>query len=145
MAYKIRTIYKIEGSILDGTEIEPILGMVGVKYPHRKSRDLYVPPIKTSGKEIKTWRCCQPNCRQPDFEGDINALIEHLMLHKGKLLKPWNRSLQLKSPIPAVKLPVNPWDKLSNSGCNRDRQFCISLYIDDVKRMLKRQGIEVTE
>jgi hypothetical protein len=140
---KIQTVYRIEDGILKDTEIEPISGFVGVKYPHRKSRDLYVPPMKTNEKEIKTWHCCQENCKSPDFEGNMDALLDHLLLHKGKLLKHWNKKNQLKSPMPAIKLPPNPWN--NNSGCNADRRFCVQLYIDDVKRILRKQGIEVME
>ena len=140
---KIRTIYRIEGGILDGTEMEPIMGFLSVKYPHRMSRDLYVPPMKTADKEIKTWYCCQFHCPNPDFEGGLDALVEHLMIHKGRLIKPWNKRQQLKSPIPAIKLPQNPWEDKANMGVNEDRRFVLDLYIDDVKRALRRQGLEV--
>jgi len=140
---KIRMQYIVEGGVLNGTIIEPIMAFISVKYPHRKTKDLYVPPMKTDDKEIKTWHCCQDSCPHPDFEGDIKVLLEHLMLHKGRLLKPWNKRQQLKSPIPAVKLPSNPWDDAPKMGLNEDRRFCLSLYIDDVKRTLRKQGLEI--
>ena len=143
--YKLRTQYVVEGGILNGTIIEPVLAFLSVKYPHRKTKDLYVPPMKVKGKEIKSWHCCQELCSNPDFEGGIDALIDHLMLHKGRLLKPWNKKQQLKSPIPAVRIPPNPWDDKPKMGLNEDRQFCLSLYIDDVKRTLRKQGLEIIE
>ncbi len=141
----IRIIYRIDGGILNCTEIEPILGVIGVKYPHRKSKDVYTPPMKANGKEIKTWHCCQEPCKQPDFEGGLEALMEHLTLHKGRLLKPWSKKQQLKSPLPAVRLPRNPWGNTPQSGIGEDRRFCIELYIDSVERTLRKQGIEIIE
>lgn len=138
---KISTIYRIEDGILAGTEIEPIMAFVAVKYPHRKTKDCYIPPMKANGKETKTWHCCQ-ECQNPDFEGNLNALVEHLMLHKGRLLKMWNRKQQLKSPLPAVKLPANEWNNRPNQGVNEDRRFCVNSYINDVTRTLRRQGIQ---
>jgi len=143
--YQVRQSYRIEGGILNGTEIEPIMGFLAVKYPHRKSKDLYVPPLKTADKEIKTWHCCQDNCPNPDFEGNIDALIDHLLTHNGRLLKPWKKQLQLKSPIPAVKIPPNPWDDKPKQGTNEDRKFCLDLYIADVKHYLRKQGLEIIE
>jgi len=143
---KIRTIYRIEGGILDGTEIEPIMAVIAVKYPHRKSKDVYIPPMKMADKETKTWHCCQEPCEHPDFEGGLDALVDHLMLHKGRLLRPWSRKQQLKAPIPAVRLPVNPWienEKKNPSSTNEDRRFCVGLYIGDAEIALKRQGLEV--
>ena len=140
----IRTIFRIEGGILDGTELESIFAFLSVRYPHRKTPDLYVPPLKTEEKEIKTWHCCQENCPNPDFEGGMDALIKHLMFHKGRLVKPWTRKAQLKSPIPAVRLPENPWTA-NPGGINDDRGFCIDLYIASVKRLLKKQGLEILE
>ena len=122
--YKIKTQYVVEGGILDGTILEPIMAFLAVKYPHRKSKDLYVPPMKSGDKEFKIWHCCQDNCSTPDFSGGVDALIEHLMLHKGRLLKPWNKRQQLKSPIPAIRIPPNPWDGKPKMGANEDRQFC---------------------
>lgn len=143
---KLRTIYRIEEGILAGTEIEPIFAFLGVLYPHRKTKDLYVPPMKTAEKEIKTWHCCQEPCPNPDFEGGLDALVEHLMLHKGRLLRPWNRKHQLQAPLPAVRLPANPW-KEPQAGANtsvlEDRRFCVSLYIDAVKRALEKQGLVI--
>lgn len=142
---KIIQLYRIEDGILSGTEIEPIMGLVCVKYPHRKSKDLYVPPMKSEKKEIKTWHCCQAVCSAPDFEGGVGALMEHLMLHKGRLLKPWSKKLQLQSPMPAVKLPPNPWLDKPKGELNEDRRFSLDLYIGDVKRWLHKQGIEIIE
>ena len=141
---RVRTICRIEGGILDGTEIEPLLAFVAVRYPHRKTADLYVPPIKTAEKEIKTWHCCQDNCPQPDFEGGLEALVNHLMLHKGRLLRPWSKKKQLKSPMPAIKLPRNPWAG-NHGGVGDDRRVCLDLYITDVRAALRKQGIEVIE
>jgi len=144
---RLRTIYRIEGTILNGTEIEPILGLVAVKYPHRKSKDLYVPPMKIKNK-AEAWHCCQDNCPQPDFEGGIDALVNHLMLHKGRLLRPWGKKQQLKAPLPAIKLPPNEWEtnaKKNPCPTNEDRKFCVDLYIDDVKRTLRKQGLEILE
>lgn len=88
---KIRTIYRVEGGILNGTEIEPFMFTVLVKYPHRKTPDCYIPPIEAKGKKLKTWHCCQDNCPNPDFEGGVEALLKHIMLHKGRLLKSLRR------------------------------------------------------
>lgn len=140
---KLRVFYRIEGGLLEGTEIEPILAFISVRYPHRETKDLYIPPIKTKDKEIKTWHCCQELCPEPDFEGGLDALVDHLMLHKGRLLKAWNKKQQLKAPIPTIKLPPNPWAKLPQQGANEDRRFCLDLYIDDVKASLHKQGLEV--
>jgi len=144
---KLRTIYRIEEGILKGTEIEPFMAFLLVRYPHRKTPDLYVPPIKTAKKEIKTWHCCQDNCGSPDFEGGLEALVEHLMLHKGRLLKPWNKKHQLQTPLPAVRLPANPWREKAEAGANKsvleDRRLCVSLYIDAVKRVLEKQGLVI--
>lgn len=142
-AYKLRTIYRIEDGTINGTEIEPFLFTFLVRYPHRKSPDCYIPPMEANGKKVETWHCCQDNCPKPDFEGKIDALIEHLMIHKGRLIRPWNKKHQLKSPIPAVKIPGNPWEDGNKSGVNEDRRFCVSLYIDSVKRSLKKQGLEI--
>lgn len=143
MESKLRMLYRVEDGILNGTEIEPFLFTVLVRYPHRKTPDCYIPPMKTKGKEIKTWHCCQENCPSPDFKGGLDALLEHLMLHKGRLIKPWGKKKQLKSPIPAIRLPANPWDGKPKGGVNEDRRFCVSLYIDDVKRSLQKQGLEI--
>lgn len=145
MEGKICPFYRIEGGILDGTEIEPILAFIAVKYPHRKTKDLYVPPMKNKDKEIKIWHCCQEVCPNPNFEGGIDALIEHLMIHKGRLVKPWGKKQQLKSPIPVIQLPLNPWTDKSKIGVNEDRRVCINLYIEDVGRTLHKQGLEIIE
>lgn len=142
---RINTIYRIEEGILAGTELEPFMAMLLVKYPHRKGKDCYIPPIKTEDKEVKTWHCCQKNCPNPDFEGGIEALLEHLMLHKGKLLKPWSKKQQLKSPIPAVRLPPNEWENYAENSTNKDRHFCVQLYIDRLKSYLRKQGLEILE
>jgi len=139
---KIRQLYRIDEGILKGTEIEPFLFTVLVRYPHRKTVDCYIPPMETKGKKIKTWHCCQDSCPDPDFEGGMDALMEHLMIHKGRLLRPWNRKQQLKAPIPAVKLPANPWPENNHQGHNEDRRFCINLYIDSVIHSLRKQGLE---
>jgi len=139
----VKTIYRIEGGILNGTELEPFLFAVLVRYPHRKSPDCYIPPTEANGKKVETWHCCQENCPNPDFEGGIDILLEHLMIHKGRLLKPWNKRQQLKSPMPAVKLPPNPWDDKPKMGVNEDRRFCLDLYIADVERCLRKQGLEI--
>jgi hypothetical protein len=140
---KVHMIYRIDGGILNGTEIEPIMAFIAVKYPHRKSKDLYVPPMKSGNKEIKTWHCCQDNCSKPDFDGGIDSLIEHILLHKGRLLKPWNKQSQLKAPIPAIKLPSNPWNDTPKCSTNDDRKFCLDLYISSVKYSLRKQGLEI--
>jgi hypothetical protein len=137
---KIAQIYRIEEGILTGTEIEIIMGFLSIKYPHRKSKDLYILPMKMEGKEVKTWHCCQCDA---DFEDGMDALVGHLMLHKGRLLKMWNKKQQLKSPIPAVKIPPNEWEDKRNCGTNEDRYFCLNLYIEKLKCWLKKQGIEV--
>ena len=140
---KVRTIYRIEGGILNGTEIEPFLFTILVRYPHRKTPDVYIPPMNANGKNVKTWECCQANCPNPTFEGKMDALVEHLMLHKGRLLRPWNRRHQLQSPIPTVQIPANEWDNAPKGGINEDRRFVVSLYIDSVKRSLRKQGLEI--
>ena len=142
---KVRNIYRIENGILTGTELEFIMAFLAVRYPHRKTPDLYVPPIKTKDKEIKTWHCCQDNCPNPDFEGGIDALLEHLMIHKGKLVRPWSKKQQLNLPIPVIKLPANPWIDRPQQGANSDRKLCIDLYIDSVKRTLRKQGLEIID
>lgn len=149
MEYKLRQIYRIDGGILDGTEIEPFMFTVLVRYPHRKTTDCYIPPTgdkEIHGKVVNTWHCCQDNCPNPDFEGKIDALIEHLMLHKGRLLKKWSKRQQLKSPIPAVKFPKNDWDSSPyQNNLNKDRRFCVDLYIRKTKRLLHQQGLEILE
>lgn len=139
---KVRQVFRIEGGILNGTEIEPILAFISVKYPHRKTKDLYIPPFEADGKKGKTWHCCQ-ECETPEFEGGMKELMAHLLLHKGRLLKPWKPRHQLQAPIPAVRLPRNPWDDLPKGGVNDDRRFCIDVYIRDVERLLRRQGLEI--
>lgn len=74
--------YIARGGVLDGTILEPVMAFVSVRYPHRKTKDLYIPPIE--GKSEK-WHCCQENCPNPDF--DVTDLISHLESHAGRLLK----------------------------------------------------------
>jgi len=50
MDIKFRTLYRIEGGILNGTELEPIMALLLVKYPHRKTKDIYIPPMKIKDK-----------------------------------------------------------------------------------------------
>lgn len=133
---KIRQIFRIEGGILDGTEIEQVMMFFLVKYPHRKNKDIYIPPTKTEKKVVRTWHCNYENCPKPDFEGGLDALVDHLMLHKGRLVKPWSKKAQLKNPIPMVKIPPN-------SYTGNDRRFVVDLYIQEVVEYLERQGIEV--
>lgn len=85
---KISTYYKIEDGVLAGTILEPIFAFVAVQYPHRKTKDLYVPPMRDDEKHIThSWHCCQENCPEPDFHGGIPELVEHLILHAGRLIK----------------------------------------------------------
>ena len=144
MEARIRSYYEVEGGTLNGTIMEPILSFLGVKYPHRRTKDLYVPPMVDDKKMLTTpWHCCQENCPEPEFHGGMDELLEHLMLHKGRLLRPWSKKLQLKAPIPAVRLPRNPWDDKPKGGVNEDRRFCIDLYVGDVKAVLRKQGLEI--
>lgn len=78
---KIKEQWVIEDGELRGTVLEPIMAFVGVLYPHRKTKDLYIPPIKDKNEK---WHCCQ-ECSSPDFETE--KLMEHLKLHAGRLLK----------------------------------------------------------
>ena len=141
-------ILRIEDGILAGTEIKQVLGGFGepiiVQYPHRKTSDMYLPPMEKDGKKT-TLHCCQDSCPNPDFEGKPDSLMAHLMLHKGRLLRPWTRKAQLKSPMPAVRIPKNSWDDAPKGERNQDRQFCVSLYIESLKDALRRQGIELLE
>ena len=145
----METVYRIRGGILNGTEIQPFLSTILVKYPHRKGRDIYIPPFKDAKTDDqKVWHCCHPGCSTPNFAAGQYALHEHLLLHKGRLLKPWSKMTQRCSPLPAVRVPVNPWTKnAQRSPCatNDDRKFCVDLYIDSLKAALRRQGIEVME
>ena len=82
---KIVKIYRIETGPLAGTEIEPFMFTVLVKYPHRKTRDCYVPPYEDKEKGIThPWKCCQCDA---EFKGKLPELSEHLELHAGRLLK----------------------------------------------------------
>lgn len=139
---KITQLWRIEDGILKGTEISPFMAFILVKYPHRKSPDLYIPPIKAGEKEVKTWHCCQEACPAPDFEGGLDKLVEHLLLHKGRLVRPWSKKAQLQAPLPAVRLPPNPW-RNNHNGVNDDRCFCLDSYIQDAERALRKQGIEI--
>ena len=82
---RLKTIWRVEGGLLDGTELELILAFISVKYPHRKTKDLYVPPFEIGDKKSTTIHCCQDKCSNPDFEP--KDLLKHLELHAGKLLK----------------------------------------------------------
>lgn len=142
---KITQLYRIEEGNLAGTEIEPIMGLLAVKYPHRKTKDAYVPPTKSKNKEVKTFHCCQENCKQPDFEGGMDALLTHIELHAGRLfkrLKPVTKSNPAKV---VVKLPPNPWAENDNQGANPDRRVVVQLYIDSVENSLRKQGIGIIE
>ncbi len=84
----IRLYYQIESGPLNGTVIEPIKGLIGVRYPHRKTKDLYIPPIQDDKRGLTVpWHCCQENCKEPDFLGNIESLVEHAMIHAGRALK----------------------------------------------------------
>lgn len=78
---KLRMQYIVEGGALSGTIIEPVLGFFGVTYPHRKTKDLYIPPMK-DGED--NWHCCQ-GCEHPDFT--TKEFLDHLEKHAGRLLK----------------------------------------------------------
>lgn len=140
---KLATIWRIEEGNLRGTEIQPFLGTIMVKYPHRKTRDLYILPMKGNGKEITTFHCCQENCQSPDFEGNMDALVKHLELHTGRLFK----QLQPITPTcPArivVSLPPNPWAEGDERGANPDRRFTVHLYRETVRAWLAKQGIGI--
>lgn len=141
-------ITRINDGNLVGTELETVMGMLAVKYPHRKTKNLYVPPMKTEEKEIKTWHCCQENCKQPDFEDGIDALLAHLELHAGRLFKRLKPVTKPNPPMVVVNLPPNPFDnikKYPGQGANLDRRVTVNLYIDSVKLVLRRQGIGVLE
>lgn len=77
---KLQLFYRVKGGLLDGTIIEPIMAFWSVKYPHRKTKDLYVPPLEDG----KKWHCCQ-DCSEPDFE--TKDFLNHLEKHAGRLLK----------------------------------------------------------
>lgn len=82
----IRLCYHIESGPLEGTIFEPMMAFVGVKYPLRKTKDLYVPPMPDEEKGLTyPWHCCQ-DCKNPDFHGGIEALVTHAMLHAGRSL-----------------------------------------------------------
>lgn len=145
----LQNLYRIEGGILNGTELQPFGAMLLVKYPHRKSKDVYIPPMSNpENEEQKTWHCCNPGCATPSFSGDFRTLMDHLLLHKGRLLKPWSRKAQAQAPLPAIRLPANEWERNAQKhpcATNEDRRFCLDLYITLLKRSLHRQGIEVIE
>lgn len=88
MEAKLRVYYEVTHGPLAGTVMEPIGAFIAVKYPHRKTKDLYVPPISDERKGVtSSWHCCQANCPEPDFHGAIKELLIHLELHAGRLLK----------------------------------------------------------
>lgn len=140
---RVSQFYRIEDGVLAGTEIESIIGFLAVKYPHRKTKDLYVPPMKTKDKEVKTFHCCHENCPEPDFDGTREALLQHIELHAGKLFKKLKPITKNNPAQIVVTLPPNPWAENDNRGANPDRRLTINLYIDSVKRALKKQGIGV--
>ena len=142
---RVTQLYRIEDGLLAGTEIEPIMAFLAVKYPHRKTKDLYVPPAKTAEKTVTTFHCCQENCSQPDFEGTMDALAKHLELHAGKLFKKLPPVTKAHPATVVVNLPPNPYAENDNRGCNPDRRFAIHLYMDNVKFALSKQGIGVIE
>ena len=47
---KIRLYYQIEDGSLAGTILKPAMAFLAVKYPHRKTKDLYVPPMVDNEK-----------------------------------------------------------------------------------------------
>ncbi len=142
---KIAQITRIEDGILAGTEIEFVMGFLAVKYPHRKSKDLYVPPMKCDAFESKTFCCCREGCQQPDIEGTMDALVKHLELHAGRLFKKLNPVTKTSPAIIVVSLPPNPWAEDDNRGANPDRRFTVKLYMDLVQRALEKQGIGVKQ
>lgn len=141
---RITQIFRVEDGPLAGTEMEPVLGFLAIKYPHRKTKDLYVPPMKTKDKEVKTFHCCQENCQQPDFEGTREALIQHLELHAGKLFRKGRPVTKLCPARTVVSLPSNPYEN-NNQGCNPDQRLAVSLYIDSVKAALEKQGVGIVD
>jgi hypothetical protein len=80
---------------------------------------------------------------------EIEPIFAFIGVHKGRLLKPWTRKHQLQAPLPAVRLPANPWAGEPKEGTNKgvleERRFCVQLYIDDVKRALEKQGLVIME
>jgi len=83
----IRVYYQVEDGPLKGTILEPMMAFVALKYPHRKTKDLYVPPMQNEGKGLTLpWHCCQ-DCDDPDFYGGVEAMVEHAERHAGRLLK----------------------------------------------------------
>ena len=142
---KISQLYRIEDGPLAGTEIEFPMGFVSVKYPHRQSKDLYVPPMKSKDKEVKTFHCCQTNCKQPDFTGTLEALLDHLELHAGRLFKKLKPITKSNPPKVVITLPPNPYGENDNRGANPDRRLCVHLYMDSLRKVLNRQGIGIIE
>lgn len=140
---KIKQLYRIEDGNLAGTEIELFMGLVTVKYPHRKTKDVYVPPMKSENKEVKTYHCCQENCKSPDFEGGMDALIAHIELHAGRLFKKLKPVTKSNPARVIVKLPPNPWAENDNRGANPDRRMAVQLYIDAMQDALRKQGIGI--
>jgi len=140
---KIIQLYRIEDGVLAGTEIGVVMGFLCVKYPHRKSKDMYIPPMKSKDKEVKTFHCCQENCSHPDFEGSMGALLEHLELHAGRLFKKLKPITKSSPARVVVSLPPNPWAENDNRGANPDRRVTVQVYIDSAKRSLEKQGIGI--
>ena len=74
---------------LKGTEITPIMGpMVSVRYPSRKTPDGYITPQTVDQRAMSfPWMCLRGDCPEPNFWGDVSALLEHLALHLPKRKK----------------------------------------------------------
>lgn len=140
---KIAQLYRIEDGNLAGTEIEIVMGLLTVKYPHRKTKDAYVPPMKSEDKEVNTFHCCQADCKQPDFDGGTETLLAHIELHAGRLFK---RLKPVTKSHPAriiVELPQNPWAENDNRGVNPERRIAVQLYIGTLQEALRKQGIGI--
>lgn len=95
---KIIQHYHIEDGPLAGTILKPFMAFLLVQYPGRKSTDCYIPPMVNDKKHIThPWACCQPNCLEPQFIGDMPAFIEHLKLHMPAAMKRKLKCVSLKS------------------------------------------------
>jgi len=138
---KITQLYRIEEGNLAGTEIEIALGLLLVKYPHRNTKDAYVPPMKD--RKTNTYHCCQDNCQQPDFAANMDALLAHIELHAGRLFKKLKPVTKTNPAKIIVALPPNPWAENDNRGANPDRRVVVQLYIDSLQTVLRKQGIGV--
>ena len=85
---KVSQYYLIKDGVLAGTTLEPIMGLLAVKYPHRKTKDAYIFPYTDDEKHLThPWHCCNENCDEPLFHGAMDRFIEHLTLHAGRSLK----------------------------------------------------------